>query len=93
MTTWIDRKDEMDTSGGRLRGPPEPRPMKRKVEKMYSVSEVAELLSVSRQTVFKWLSFDDPENAVIPPEAWAKTPGGHIRIREGIVLKLQAGEV
>ena len=58
------------------------------MEKVYSISEVAELLSVSRQTVCKWLSLDESEKALSPPSGWFKLPSGHIRIREWIVLKL-----
>lgn len=58
------------------------------LSRTYSISEVAELLSVSRQTVFKWLSIGDTDEAVIPPEEWFKLLGGQIRIRERMVLKL-----
>ena len=30
-------------------------------EKVYSVAEVARLMSVSKNTVYKWLCIDDPE--------------------------------
>ena len=60
---------------------------------MYSVAEVAELMSVHKQTVYKWLGLDDEDEAVIPPGGWVKTPGGQIRIREWIVLRLQCGEM
>jgi len=62
-------------------------------EKVYSITDVAHLLSVTRQTVYKWLSIDEPEYAVIPPGAWFKLPNGHIRIREWIVLKIKKGEI
>lgn len=56
---------------------------------MYSVTEVAEIFSVHRDTVIKWLSIDDDDiEAVIPPEAWFKLPNGHIRIKEWIIQKL-----
>jgi len=59
------------------------------VERVYSVSEVAELLSVSRNTVFKWLSLDEPEFAVIPPDAWIRLPSSnHIRIKAWAVRDL-----
>jgi len=67
---------------------PSKKPRPRKVEKTYSVSEVAEIFSVSRNTVFKWLSLDEPEDAVIPPSAWIRLPSGHIRIKEWVVKKL-----
>jgi hypothetical protein len=55
--------------------------------------EVAEILSVTKKTIYKWLSLDEPEDAVIPPAAWYKLPNGHIRIKEWIVLKLQNNEI
>jgi len=55
------------------------------------VSDTARIMGVTRQTVFKWLSIAEPEGAVIPPAAWWRTPGGHIRIREWMLMKLQAG--
>lgn len=60
-----------------------------KLEKSYSVSEAARIMGVSRQTVFKWLSVNEPEGAVIPPSAWWRTPAGYIMIKEWILLKLQ----
>lgn len=64
------------------------RPQYKRIERVYSVSEVAELLSVSRNTVFKWLSLDEPEFAVIPPNGWIRLPSGHIRIKEWVIKKL-----
>jgi len=81
---WLEKKQDWLSQPTRGKGNG-----KRRLEKMYSVSEVAELLSVSRGTVFKWLSLDEPEEAVIPPDAWIKLPNGYIRIREVAVLKLQ----
>ena len=63
------------------------------MSKAYSITEVAKLLSVSRRTIFKWLAIDEPEDAVIPPEAWFRLPSGHIRIREWVVIKLQNNEM
>ena len=65
----------------------------RKAERMYKVSEVASLMSVNKHTVLKWMALDESDDNIIPFEAWIKLPNGHIRIREWIVLKLQAGEV
>jgi hypothetical protein len=64
-----------------------------KVKKCYSIKEVGKILSVSRQTIYKWLSLDEPEDAIIPPEAWFRLPSGHIRIREWVVLKIQNREI
>ena len=88
MAQWLEKRENWLPSGKPRKTKP-----KRSPEKMYSVSEVAAMLSISRSTVFKWLSIDEPDLAVIPPGAWIKLPNGHIRIREWIVLKLQAGEI
>jgi len=61
---------------------------RRQIEKVYSVAQVAELLSVTKQTVYKFLSLDEPELATIDPVHWFKLPNGHIRIRQKAVLKL-----
>lgn len=83
---WLEKRENW------IPGKPAQRPRK-KMSKVYSVTEVAQILAVSRQTVFKWLSIDEPEYAVIPPEAWFRLLSGHIRIREWVVLKLQNQEV
>lgn len=65
-----------------------------KLPRIYSVTQTAELLNVDRRTVYKWLSTDEPEYAVIPREGWFRLPGsGYIRIKEWVVNKLQAGEL
>ena len=87
MTRWLEKRENWIPGTGRGRS------AKKKVEKVYSISEVAQLFSVSRTTVFKWLSLDEPNDAVIPPEAWFKLPRGHIRIREWIILQLQAADI
>ena len=58
------------------------------IEEAYKVSEVAEIFSVSRHTIFKWLSIREPEGTVIPRSSWFRLPSGHIRIRESAILKL-----
>lgn len=82
--TWIEKKEgwigRKEGGNGKKPAPP---------QKSYSVTEVASLLGISRQTVFKWLSLDEPETAIIPAQAWYRLPSGHIRIREWIVIKLQ----
>lgn len=87
--TWIDKKAEMDTSGGWLRAPRE-RPRRRPaMEPVYTVAEVADILAISKQTVYKYLMAEDGD-AVIPAEGWFKLPGsGHIRIRHAAVMALQ----
>ena len=64
-----------------------------KLQKAYSIREVCQILSVSRSTIYKWLSLDEPEYATIPPEAWFKLPSGHIRIFEWIIVKIQNNEI
>lgn len=78
---WLDKKKETPT----------PR-VERMVQKSYSIPEVADLCSVSRDTVYKWLAFDCPEEAVIPPSAWYRLDNGRIRIKEWIVEKIQNHE-
>jgi hypothetical protein len=84
---WIEKKDWFKTAhdGGNGKKPG-------RVEQSYSVSEVATILNVSRQTVFNYLSFDEPEKAKIPPEGWYRLPSGHIRIFKSSVAKLQWGQ-
>ena len=60
-------------------------------EKTYSVSEVAEILSLSPKTVRKWLSPREPDKAFIAPEDWLRLPNGQIRIRERAVRMLLYG--
>lgn len=96
--TWIDRKDDFDTSGGRLRRSgsqvsQKQISQKKGLERVYSVAQVAESLAVTKQTVMKWISIDEPEYAVIPPDKWFKLPNGHIRIKESIVLQLLGEEI
>ena len=59
------------------------------LEKCYTVSEVANLLQVTPQIVYKWLD-------ICPPDGWFRTPGGRkgrIRIKESLLIKLQKGEI
>lgn len=61
-----------------------------KVERMYTVSDVAKIMSVSRSIVFKWLSLDEPKDAVIPVDKWVRLSGSkHIRIKESALVQLQ----
>jgi|GEM_PF-3035159 len=83
--SWIERRDNW------LPGAKGKRPrQRRRAEDHYSVSEVADIMSVSRATVFKWLSVNNPEDAIIPPEGWIRL-GDQIRIKEWALLKLQEG--
>jgi len=85
---WLEKKENWLTPGKSKMTP-----KKLFNEKVYSVTEVAASLAVTRQTIYKWLSIDEPEYAIIPPNAWFKLPNGHIRIREWIVLKIKKGEI
>ena len=63
------------------------------VERVYSVSEVAHILGVTKQIIYKWLSIGHPEDAIIPPDAWIRLPNSnHIRIKERAVKKLLDGQ-
>jgi len=79
VAAWLERKRGwLPESSGGGQAPEQ-------MERPYSVSEVAELLGVTRQTVYKWLSVDNPDDAVIPPAAWFRLPSGYIRIRKWAV--------
>lgn len=84
--TWIERKNWFEPKG-RNGGKPQ------RIEQSYSIPEVAEILSVSRDTVYKWLAFDCPEEAVIKPAFWFRLPNGRIRIKASVVMKMQQGEI
>ena len=77
VTPWLEpRKNWLPRQPRQSRNPP---------KRVYSVTEVAEMLGVSRRTVFSYLSVDDPDKAKIPPDGWFRLPGGHIRIYEWAV--------
>lgn len=80
--TWIEKKKWFEGRPGNGRNA-------QRIEQSYSVSEVAEILGVSRQTIFNYLSFDEPEKAKIPPKGWYRLPSGHIRILKSSVSRLQ----
>jgi hypothetical protein len=84
--TWLEKRDnwldQQRTKNGRL-----------KVSKLYTVRELADIFCISKTTVYKWLSIDEPKYAVIPPNGWFKLPSGHIRIYEWVVIKLQKKEL
>ena len=80
---WNENKN-YSTSNGRFRH------FGRKCGITYSVAETAELFSVHKQTVLKWLQADDDGAAVFSSGDWFRLPGsGHIRIREAAILRLQ----
>jgi len=49
----------------------------------YSVVKAAAILGVSRQTIYKYLSIDAPEFALIPPQAWFRLPSAISASRSG----------
>jgi hypothetical protein len=65
----------------------------KKIERLYTVRQVADKFQITKTTVYKWLSIDEPKYAVIPPEGWFKLPGGHIRIHPWVIEKIQNGEL
>ena len=63
-------------------------------EKSYSITKVAEILSVTRQTIFKWLTVDEFGNSIIPSDSWYRLPGSnHIRIKAYIIQKIKNKEI
>lgn len=72
--TWLDTRENWLPQRRQKPQPRRPRPL--------STGEFAERLGVTRQTVMKWLSVDEPEYAIIPPHLWFRLPSGHIRILE-----------
>ena len=88
MKTWIEGRDKLDTSGGRLQGQEGPAAKHKPVERVYRVAEVAELLRLDARTVRKYIALDMEEKAPIPYDGWFKLPNGQIRIKEWAVLGL-----
>jgi hypothetical protein len=86
---WIKKREEswLPTAHGAKRG--EKSAERQPEKKLYTVDEVARIFKVTKKTVYKWMSYeDDPNEAIIPPEAWYKMRTGRILIDEWIVLKL-----
>lgn len=83
---WIEQKEEWLPGQKKQKA-------KKTLSRVYTVTEVAQKLNVSRQTIFKYLALDAPEEAIIPPAAWFRLPSGHIRIRSWIIQKLMNGEL
>jgi len=59
-----------------------------KKDKLYKTSEVAKIMSVTNQTVYKWISCN-----ILPTDGWFKLPNGYIRFKSWLVEKLKNGEV
>lgn len=82
--TWIEKKKWFEPKGWNGRRRPE--------EKTYTIMEMAAILSVSRDTIYKWIAFDAPDEAVIPPSGWIRLPNGRVRIHEWVLIKIKNGE-
>lgn len=90
MSSWIDHKDEFDTSGGQLkRGTIHNAPMDDDRRPVLTVAEAAEMLGVDKQTIRKYMALDPEDNAPIPFDAWYRLPGGHIRIYRYVIIEIQ----
>lgn len=96
--TWLDHRDHIDTTGGRLRVSAAVRD-RGLCEQAFTIPQVAAMMNVTRETVYKWLALDDPGSAVIPPDGWFRRPAtgkrseGYILIKKWVVQKLYSGEM
>ena len=76
---WLEKKKDWLPNSPKTRKTRQP---EKEPEKVYSVAEVARLMSVSKNTVYKWLCINNPEDAVIPPDGWFRIPNTtYIRIK------------
>lgn len=83
---WLEEKKNWLPNTQRTRKARQP---EKEPERVYSVAEVARLMSVSKNTVYKWLCIDHPEDAVIPPAGWFRIPNTkEIRIRKWVLMAL-----
>lgn len=75
--TWLEKRKDWLTSGGRLQ-----RPRERRVPpEAVSVSVAAGMLGVDPKTVLrKYMALEPDEDAPIPFGGWFRLPGGHFRI-------------
>ena len=81
--TWLESRQNWlpNTSQKKVRKPAS--------KQSYTITEVAEIFEVTRQTVYKWLISDDLGEAIISPTLWYKLPGGHIRVAKIAITKLK----
>ncbi|MFC1884657.1 hypothetical protein ACFL2O_07795 [Thermodesulfobacteriota bacterium] len=87
---WTEQKEKFDTSGGRLKRTSSQKKRQAVSERVFTISEVADIFRVNKQTVYKWLSPDPEENCGIAFEDWYKLPrSGQVRIYERAIIKLQ----
>ena len=93
MSSWIDHKDDFDTSGGRLktqRSEVGEGLASSREKPVLTVAEVADMLGVDKQTIRrKYLALDPEDDAPIPFDAWYRLPGGHIRIYRFVIEKIK----
>ena len=83
---WLEKRKDWLPNSRKTRKERQP---EKEPEKVYSVAEVARLMSVSKNTVYKWLCVNSPEDAVIPPTGWFRIPNTtDIRIKKWVVLAL-----
>ena len=83
---WLEEKKDWLPNSRNTRKARQP---EKEPEKVYSVAEVAHLMSVSKNTVYKWLCIDHPEDAVIPPSGWFRIANTtEIRIKKWALMAL-----
>lgn len=83
---WLEEKKNWLPNSRKTRKTRQP---EKEPEKVYSVIEVARLMSVSKNTVYKWLCIKNPEDAVIPPNGWFRIPNTtEIRIKKWALMAL-----
>ena len=57
-------------------------------EKLYKTSEVAKIMNITKQTIYKWMICD-----ILPSDGWIRLPNGYIRFKPWLVKKLENGEI
>jgi len=55
-------------------------------EKLYKTSEVAEIMNVTKQTVYKWLD-------ILPKKGWFRNHVGQLRFKKWLIDKLKSGQI
>ncbi|MBW2024381.1 MAG: helix-turn-helix domain-containing protein [Deltaproteobacteria bacterium] len=82
--SWIEKTDNWLEGLGESRRRRQLKPKKApEPEVVYTVKEIANILKVNRNTVFKWIETD-----VLGPEDYFRLPGGYLRIRHSALMKL-----
>jgi excisionase family DNA binding protein len=67
--------------------PASPDPVASYTEPKLTVGQVARLYGVDPKTVTRWV-----RNGRMPENSWIRTPGGHRRFRESVILQMIDGE-